>query len=380
MKSLYQSRQFLTYLFVGFAITVGILSLVYSNKLVKELSHEERNKMEIWAAATESIAESDENADVSVLLKILQSNTTIPLILLDKTNGAISTNNIKFLSKDTVAFLQKKMHDFAAKHPPIQLSELNQELYYDDSYTLKQLQIYPYVQLLVIAIFITLAFFALNRSQRADQNKVWVGLSKETAHQLGTPISSLVAWTEYLKLKDVDPVLVAEIGKDVHRLQTIAERFSKIGSATDKKSVALQEAVERSVAYLSNRISNRVDIRYLFPETPALVELNEPLFSWVMENLTKNAVDSMSGEGVITFSILQKGKKYILDVTDTGKGIPKSNFKNIFHPGFTTKERGWGLGLSLAKRIIESYHNGEIFVAKSEIGKGTTFRIVLRKS
>ena len=377
MKSLYQSRQFLTYFFVGIAIVVAVVSLVYSNKLVKELSYEERNKMEIWASATELLAEGDESADMSLVLKILQSNTTIPIILFDKTSGMASTNNISLPDKASDAFLQEKMSEFAAKHPPIELGELNQVVYYDDSHTLKKLQVYPYIQLLVIAVFITLAFFALNRSQRAEQNKVWVGLSKETAHQLGTPISSLVAWTEYLKLKEVDPVLVAEIDKDVHRLQTIAERFSKIGSETDKKPVALQDAVKRSVAYLSNRISNRVEIRYLFPETPAVVELNEPLFGWVIENLTKNAVDAMSGEGVITFSVSQKGKNYLLDVSDTGNGIPKSSFKNVFYPGFTTKERGWGLGLSLAKRIIETYHSGEIIVAKSEIGKGTTFRIVL---
>lgn len=378
--SFYKSRQFFTFLFVGIAIVVAIASLIYSNKLVKELSQEERNKIEIWAAATALLAEGDDGSDMALVLSVLQTNSTIPIILHDKVNGSFSTNNISLPEKNEDVFLQKKMDKFAQKHPPIELRELNQTIYYDDSYTLKKLQIYPYVQLLVIAIFITLAFFALNRSQRAEQNKVWVGLSKETAHQLGTPISSLVAWTEYLKLKDVDPVLVAEIDKDVHRLQTIAERFSKIGSSSDKKPVALQEAVERSVAYLSNRISNRVEIRYQFPATPAMVAMNESLFAWVIENLTKNAVDAMSGEGIITFSVSEKGKNYALDVIDSGNGMDKSNFKNVFNPGFTTKERGWGLGLSLAKRIVEQYHGGKIFVKQSEIGKGTVFRILLRKA
>lgn len=271
------------------------------------------------------------------------------------------------------------MEEFSERHDPIPLAELEQVLYYDDSYILKQLQVYPYIMLVIIAVFILLAFFALSSSQKAEQNKVWVGLSKETAHQLGTPISSLVAWTEYLKLKNVDSSLLDEIDKDVHRLQIIAERFSKIGSISDIKPVVFQDAIKKSVAYLEKRISNKVQLVFDFPPEELHVALNESLFAWVLENLTKNAVDAMSGQGIIRYQISEKGKYYCLDITDTGKGLPKSKFKSIFMPGYTTKERGWGLGLSLAKRIVESYHKGKIFVKQSEIGKGTTFRVLLRK-
>ena len=380
MKLFLDSRQLVKYAFVVIAIAIAAVSLVFSNRLVKELAKEERNKVEIWAAATELLATGDENADMNLVLQILQSNKTIPVILYDKTSETATANNIKLPEKNTHEFLMKKIDEFAEKHDPIPLEELNQFVYYDDSYILKRLQAYPYVQLLVISIFIALAFFALRSSQKAQQNKVWVGLSKETAHQLGTPISSLIAWTEYLKLKDIDPALMDEMGKDVHRLEVIADRFSKIGSASDRKPVEWQAEVKKSVAYLEKRISDKVQLVFDFPESPAIVRLNESLFSWVIENLTKNAVDAMSGQGTITYSMGEKGKYYYLDITDTGKGIPKSKFNNIFSPGFTTKERGWGLGLSLAKRIVENYHDGKIFVKQSEMGKGSTFRILLRKS
>ena len=380
MKLFLDSRQLVKYAFVVIAIAIAAVSLVFSNRLVKELAKEERNKVEIWAAATELLATGDENADMNLVLQILQSNKTIPVILYDKTSETATANNIKLPEKNTHEFLMKKIDEFAEKHDPITLDELDQYVYYDDSYILKRLQAYPYVQLLVISIFIALAFFALRSSQKAQQNKVWVGLSKETAHQLGTPISSLIAWTEYLKLKDIDPALMDEMGKDVHRLEVIADRFSKIGSASDRKPVEWQAEVKKSVAYLEMRISDKVQLVFDFPESPAIVRLNESLFSWVIENLTKNAVDAMSGQGTITYSMGEKGKYYYLDITDTGKGIPKSKFNNIFSPGFTTKERGWGLGLSLAKRIVENYHDGKIFVKQSELGKGSTFRILLRKS
>ncbi|HBK32412.1 MAG TPA: ATP-binding protein [Porphyromonadaceae bacterium] len=380
MNSFYESRQWLAYLFVAAAVLIAVGSLVFSHHLVRELAKEERNKIEIWASATQLIASGDENADMSLVLQILQSNSTIPVILYDSTTGRLSANNITLPQNGREDFLQKKIEQFSHRHPPIELPELNQFVYYDDSYTLKKLRIYPYVQLFVIAVFIAFAFFALNRSQKAEQNKLWVGLSKETAHQLGTPISSLVAWTEYLKLKKVDPSLITEIEKDLDRLQSIAERFSKIGSVSDLKKVALQEPIQKTVGYLRNRLSDKVEIVFEFPSHPAFVLLNESLFGWVIENLTKNAADAMSGQGMITFSITEKEKNYLLDITDTGKGIPKSKFKRVFQPGFTTKERGWGHGLSLSKRIVEMYHHGKIFVKRSEADKGTTFRIVMKKS
>ncbi|MEA4949042.1 MAG: HAMP domain-containing sensor histidine kinase [Petrimonas sp.] len=379
MKLFLDSRLLIKYAFMAIAIVIAVASLVFSNRLVKELAKEERNKIEIWAAATELLAKSDENTDMNLVLQILQSNKTIPVILYDKTSETVTANNIKLPAKDVHGFLLKKTDEFARKHDPIPLEEFNQYVYYDDSFILKRLQAYPYVQLLAISIFIALAFFALMSSQKAQQNKVWAGLSKETAHQLGTPISSLIAWMEYLRLKEIDPALMDEMGKDVHRLEVIAERFSKIGSASDIKPVAWQEAVRQSVAYLEKRISDKVELVFDFPRSPAIILLNESLFSWVIENLTKNAVDAMSGQGVITYSIGETGKYYFLDITDTGKGLAKSKFNTIFMPGFTTKERGWGLGLSLVKRIVETYHGGKIFVKQSEIGKGSTFRILLRK-
>jgi two-component system, sporulation sensor kinase D len=373
------SRQLLTYIFVIMAIIVALLSLWLSNKLVKELAGEERRKMEIWAMATESMA-MDEEIDMSLVLRILESNTTIPIILYDKNSGNLTPRNVRLPEKEVESYLQTKKEEFGQKHDPIALYEMNQLLYYDDSNTLKMLQLYPYLQLLVITLFVGLAFFALNRSQRAERNKVWVGLSKETAHQLGTPISSLMAWMEYMKLKEVDQHLLAEIDKDIFRLQMIAERFSKIGSAPALIPVDLREVILHMLEYLEKRVSREVVFRTRFPEYPVKIHLNEPLFGWVIENLVKNGVDAMQGEGIITFQIFEKGRMIHLDISDTGKGMPKSKYTTIFSPGYTTKERGWGLGLTLVKRIIEENHKGEIFVKRSEPGKGTTFRILLKKN
>lgn len=373
------SRQSLTYLFVIMAIIVVLLSLWLSNRLVKELADEERRKIEIWAMATESML-MDEEMDMSLVLRILESNTTIPIILYDKSSGKLTPRNIKLPEEDAESYLQIKIVEFGRRHDPIALLEMNQLLYYDDSHTLKMLQLYPYWQLLVIALFTGLAFFALNRSQRAERDRVWVGLSKETAHQLGTPISSLTAWMEYMKLKEIDPQLLTEIDKDVSRLQMITERFSKIGSITGLKPEDLRGVIRRSVAYLEKRVSGAIVFNMRFPEHPVIVDLNEPLFGWVIENIVKNGVDAMQGEGIITFEISEKGKMIHLDISDTGKGLHKSKFKKIFSPGYTTKDRGWGLGLTLVERIVEENHKGEIFVRRSEPGKGTTFRIQLRKN
>ena len=373
------TKQSFTLLFVFIAVVIAVVSLVLSSRLVKELAREERAKLEIWASATEEMATGESGTDMALVLKILESNHTIPVILYDENTHTATSNNIRLPAENEEAFLRKKIEEFGKKHAPILLPEVNQRLYYDDSHTLKKLQRYPYVQFGIIALFIALAFATLLSSQKAGENKMLVGLAKETAHQLGTPISSLVAWTEYLRLKALDGSLLTEIDKDINRLQTIALRFSKIGSVTDKKMVSFQETVRAAMEYLEKRISGRVHIRYHFPENPVLVSLNEPLIHWVIENLTKNAVDAMEGQGVITLSVTELHNNVVLDVSDTGKGIPKSKFKRVFQPGFTTKERGWGLGLSLVKRIVEEYHKGKIFVKQSEMGKGSTFRMVLRK-
>lgn len=380
MKLYIDLKQLITYLFFLVAILIILASLVFSNRLVKELEHEERNKIEIWAEATMLLASGNEHSDMNLVLNILQSNTTIPVILYDVVSDSYVANNIKLPSKNQNEYLRSKAEVFSKRHEPVELDDLNQYLYYDDSYTLKQLSMFPYIQISIILVFITLAFFALRSSLQSEQNRVWMGLSKETAHQLGTPISSIAAWLELIKLKGADEKLIDEVEKDVNRLKIIADRFSKIGSKSDFIYSDLRAVIDRSLEYMEKRVSKRILFKTSFPENDLLVAINEPLFEWVIENLIKNAVDAMDGEGAIYINLRTNEKKIVLDIIDSGKGIPKSKYRDVFKPGFTTKKRGWGLGLSLVKRIVENYHKGKIFVAKSDIGQGTTFRIILDKA
>ncbi len=380
MKSIYDSRQRLKYLFIVVAVCIAIASLVVSDILIKGLAQEERQKMEIWAEATRLTASKNTAVDMSLVLKILQGNTTIPVVLCNDQDSIMSMKNIDLPEKDVEAFKRAKVLELKSRNTIVIDMEdgTYQYVYYDDSIILKRLLIYPYAQLTVVFVFILIAFLALASTKKAEQNKVWVGLSKETAHQLGTPISSLIAWIEYLRTK-VDISLLNEMEKDVKRLEVIAERFSKIGSNPDPVPVDINASIQMALDYMSTRISSKVRIyTHLAPE-PVWVLMNDSLFAWVVENLTKNAVDAMEGQGEITYKVEEKDKVVRIDITDTGKGIAKSKFKTVFNPGYTTKERGWGLGLSLVKRIIESYHGGKIYVKSSEIGKGTTFRIELRK-
>jgi signal transduction histidine kinase len=391
MASAYTTGKTFKYLFIFSAVAIAIASIVITNTLVDELKEEERKKMEIWAESialisTQALVEDLSNADAfndytSHLLKIIENNTTIPTLYTDESGTLISASNIRLSAKDDSVFISKKINAFRKKHDPIAIrldENTIQYVYYDNSTVLKQLQLFPLIQLTVVSIFVILSFLALNSMQRAEQNKVWVGLSKETAHQLGTPISSLIAWVEYLKTKDLDPSLLSEMDKDVNRLQTIAERFSKIGSSAEPEPADLHAVLTQAVAYMSRRISSKVSITTHLPDPPIPLLLNESLFGWTLENLIKNAVDAMDGQGEIHIRVALKADKVILDLSDTGKGIPKSKFEAIFQPGYTTKARGWGLGLSLARRIIESYHKGRIYVLKSEPHKGTTLRIELR--
>lgn len=381
MNSIYDSRQRLKYLFIIAAIFIAIASVFVSDMLIKDLAREEREKIEIWAEATRVLTSEDPSLNMNLILKIIQGNTSIPVMLCNDQDSVMNYKNIELPEKGAEEYLRKKVEELKHKNQPIPIDMEDgtfQYLYYDDSINLKRLLVYPYAQLSVMAVFILLAFIALASTKRAEQNKVWVGLSKETAHQLGTPISSLIAWLEYLKLKDIDPTLLTEMEKDVKRLEMIAERFSKIGSTPEPVPVDICQSINSAVEYMQTRISSKVKISIEAPEHPVVVLMNNSLFSWVVENLCKNAVDAMEGQGSITFHIEEKGKNVRIDVTDTGKGILKSRFKTVFNPGYTTKKRGWGLGLSLVKRIVESYHGGKIFVKSSEIGKGTTFRIELR--
>lgn len=382
MNSLYDSRQLLKYLFIVAAVVIAIASVFVSDLLIKDLAREERQKIEVWAEATRVLTSEDPSLNMNLILQIIQGNTAIPVMLCNDRDSVMNYKNLELPEKNVDEFLQQKVQELKKKKDPIVIDMEDgtyQYLYYDDSLILKRLLVYPYAQLTVMAVFILTAFLALASTKKAEQNKVWVGLSKETAHQLGTPISSLIAWLEYLKLKEVDPTLLAEMEKDVKRLEMIAERFSKIGSTPEPVPVNICESVRSALDYMETRISSKVKITVEAPEEPVMVLMNQALFAWVVENLCKNAVDAMEGQGNITFHIEEKGKKVRIDLTDTGKGILKSKFKTVFNPGYTTKKRGWGLGLSLVKRIIESYPGGKIYVKSSEIGKGTTFRIELRR-
>lgn len=381
MKNIYDSRQRLKYVFIFTAILIAIASLVVSDILIRDLAQEERQKMEVWAEATRLTASKDAAVDMSLVLKILQGNTTIPVVLCNDRDSIMFLKNIDLPENGVEAFEKAKVRELKSKNTiAIDMEDgTYQYVYYDDSIILKRLLIYPYAQLTVVFVFILIAFLALASTKKAEQNKVWVGLSKETAHQLGTPISSLIAWVEYLRTRDIDASLLTEMEKDVKRLEMIAERFSKIGSNPDPVPVDLSQSIRSALGYMNTRISSKVRIHMSLPDEPVLVLMNDSLFAWVMENLTKNAVDAMEGQGEIYVQLEERDKIVRIDISDTGKGIAKSKFKTVFNPGYTTKKRGWGLGLSLVKRIIESYHGGRIFVKNSEMGKGTTFRIELRK-
>lgn len=381
MKLFENNRVLLRYLFIIIAAIIVCSSLIVSHYLVKDLSKEERNKIEIWAEATKEMASNVENLNMILVVQVLNSNNTIPVILYDKKDDFYTSKNIDLPEADEQEFLRKKADRFKKKHTPIiiEVEDFDQYVYYDDSYTLKRLQLYPYVQLGVLLVFMVIAFFALFTTMKMEQDRLWVGLSKETAHQLGTPISSLLAWLEYLKLKEVDTAIVSDMEKDVNRLQMITDRFSKIGSTPSLENEDIANIIIQAVAYLEKRISKKVLFELQLPDLPLYAKISEPLLSWVLENLTKNAVDAMGGQGKIVYTLTDKGKILSIDIQDTGKGIPKSKFRTIFNPGYTTKVRGWGLGLSLAKRIVESYHKGRIYVKSSDQGVGTVFCIELKK-
>lgn len=378
------------------AAAVVAFFLFMSNRLIKELTAQERERMEIWAGATKEIvnlanAEDDAlGADIDFLLSIIERNTTIPVLLTDDDGNILQFRNFNLperqedvlnildLTETNQRFLREKLEELAEGVNVIHITiapGFNQHLYYEDSILLKRLNYYPYIQLIVMLVFVGVVYFAVLSTKKAEQNKVWVGLSKETAHQLGTPISSLMAWMELLPEMGVDRDTVGEMNKDVQRLSTIASRFSKIGSVPKMELYDANDIVEKAYSYMSTRVSPRIKCQLQLCNDQLPVKACAPLFEWVMENLIKNAVDAMEGNGSITVTTSSEKNFAIIDVTDTGKGIPRKNFKTVFYPGFTTKKRGWGLGLTLAKRIIEEYHKGRIFVKWSMPGEGTTFRI-----
>lgn len=379
---MYELSRHFKLIFIVIGVAIIILSTLFTNRLANKLALEEQKKIEIWAEATRQLISADVNTDIDFISKILEGNTTIPVIIVDEKDNLILARNFKEPAKNIDEFYKNEIHNLKSKRAPIEIEfedNTSQFVLYDDSLLLKQLFYFPYIQLGVIIVFLLIAFFAFSSTKKEEQNRVWVGLSKETAHQLGTPISSLLAWVDILKSRHENDKLIGEMGKDVNRLRIIAERFSKIGSAPDLNIVSLNETLLNAVQYMINRSSQKVAIKCHFSdENPMFVKLNVPLFEWVIENLCKNAIDAMDGIGGIDINILQKEDEIHIDVKDSGKGIERNKFKTVFNPGFTTKKRGWGLGLSLAKRIIEEYHGGKIFVKQSELNAGTTFRISLK--
>lgn len=383
MNNAHQYNKITKIIFVIVAIVIMILSTIFTNRLAHKLSLEEKKKVEIWAEATRQLILVNENTDINFFLNITQGNTTIPVIMTDSVGNVLDYRNIVPSSSDVDGYLKRELQKFKDDRPPIEVrisENLVQYIYYDESSLLKQLQVFPLIQILVVGLFFIIVILVFSSTKRAEQNRVWVGLSKETAHQLGTPISSLLAWTELLKSRYSDDDLLLDMERDVKRLGVIADRFSKIGSKPILHTTSIQATLENAVQYIKNRSSHQVQILLdTTGQSDLLVPLNVPLFEWVIENLCKNAIDAMDGSGQLSIRLFQKEDSVIIDIKDTGKGIERNMYKTIFSPGYTTKKRGWGLGLSLAKRIVETYHKGKIFVKNSEIDKGTTFRIILEQ-
>ncbi len=380
-------KNILKILLLTFAFSIGFFSLWYTNGLVNKLELRERAKIATWADATRLIASPNFEGDLNFLFKIIEANTTIPVILTDENGVVKGSRNLDSSGYNDNNFMRYKIKTMELENDPIEIEYIvgqNIKIYYENSKLLNQLRIYPYFQLGIIALFLMISYFAFSYSRRSEQNKVWAGMSKETAHQLGTPISSIIGWVDYLKEGgyDVPPNIIGEINHDLERLNLITERFSKIGSKPSLSIHSLSEVLNESISYIDSRTSDKVSItiKDLKILENIQVSVNKPLFAWVIENLCKNAVDAMNGEGNIWFEVFENDSNFIfINISDTGKGISNNKQKTIFKPGYTTKKRGWGLGLSLAKRIIENYHKGKIYVKSSDIGVGTIFRIELRK-
>ena len=365
------------------AVLVGMGSLIYTESLVSKLKVEERRNVQLWAEATRLISLPDTSQNVEFLSTIIENNNTVPVILTDESDSIISARNFDAHKSGDYRYIKEQLEKIKERNKPI-VNNLEKGhynlIYYKDSIILTMLIYYPYIQLGIIIFFILVSYLAFRSSRKAEQNQVWVGMSKETAHQLGTPTSSLAGWIEILEQKHPGISITKELALDVQRLEKITERFSRIGSKPVIKSDNIIGIISRTVDYLKLRTSSKVKIITDYnPDEKVVVPVNAALFEWVIENVFKNAVDSMEGSGEITVRITETERHALIDISDTGKGIPKSAFKKIFNPGFTTKQRGWGLGLSLAKRIIEEYHNGKIFVRHSEVGKGSCIRIVMNR-
>ncbi|WP_235264611.1 HAMP domain-containing sensor histidine kinase [Porphyromonas sp. COT-239 OH1446] len=365
---------------ITISVALAVISLLVSDRLISKMAEEERRKLEIWAFATQAINTPDMGQTFNYLSRVLESNTTIPMIVTSQEGQILNYRNLDIPRRNPERYLYDKLQEFRAGYPPILVEyPVPLYIYYSDSNVLRYLVLLPYIQQGIFLFILAAAIVALISLKRMDQNRLWEGLSRETAHQLGTPISSLMAWKELLASSDIDPMIVHEMSKDINRLETIADRFQKVGSIPKLAPIELGGLVCRAINYMKPRISSQVAIEVETREDdPIIISANESLMAWVFENLIKNAVDAMQGKGTITVAYRSKGRQALIDITDTGRGIPRSKIKSIFNPGYTTRQRGWGLGLSLARRIVEDYHRGRIYVKRSEVGVGTTFRIEMR--
>jgi len=357
------------------AVAIVIGSLFYSRYLSAKLAKIEENNMQIWVEAQRTIADTSSQINLNLPIKISTENHDIPIIETNERDSIVSSNNLD----SNKNYLKKELLSFKKLHQPIvvKMNGMENKYYYGETRLQQELHYFPIVQLFIVALFIILLIIADRIANKHQQDRLWVGMAKETAHQLGTPVSSLEGWTEILKNSEADKNILQEMNKDIERLKLISDRFAKIGSVPklEEKDIVVQ--IEDMVKYMSKRAGGNIHFTVEALERPLFIHISAPLFDWVIENLLKNALDAMDGHGSISIKIQHKDKQALIDVSDTGKGIAFANYKKVFAPGFTTKKRGWGLGLALTKRIVEEYHHGEIFVKSSEIGKGTTFRIVL---
>ncbi|RAJ00343.1 histidine kinase/DNA gyrase B/HSP90-like ATPase [Chitinophaga skermanii] len=379
-------RQYIGWKFIliAVAIVIVVITIWFVNNLSEKIQAEETKKVATWVSAYKELLQTNDDVN-NLAVDIITTNTTIPMILTDESGNVVDHRN---LDTNKIArnklYVEEQLVRFKKQHPPFvmnitQKPRINNYIYYGDSLILKQIRYYPYVQLIVVALFICIVLFALSTTNRATQNQVWVGMAKETAHQLGTPLSSIEAWLEILKEQPSSESIALELQKDVDRLKLITDRFSKIGSVPVLEEKEVVQQVENMIAYIRKRAPQKVVLGFTSSEPHINAMISGPLFDWVIENLLKNALDAMEGKGAIQVKIENHPAHITIDITDTGKGIPKPLHEKVFQPGFSTKKRGWGLGLSLAKRIIEEYHQGRLYIKSSEIGKGTTFRIWLRK-
>jgi len=384
--NIYENKSLWKILLLLAGAVIVAASMFYTNHIAKGLENDERKKVELWADAYKRINNLSDNTDIGFMFDIIKNNKTVPAILTDDKKHIVAYVNVDSAraAKDT-SYLRRQLNLMVSQHQPIQIDiteKIKNYIFYRDSYLLSELKIFPYAQLAIIMLFIGLAYYAFSASRKGEQNRVWVGMAKETAHQLGTPLSSMSGWIEHLKnhVQANELPLIEEMEKDVSRLELVAERFSKIGSAPSLTEQNIGEVVGKTMDYIRKRASKNVEFHLeQTPDNNITAHINLTLFNWVVENLLKNALDAMEeGKGKIDVKISRAGNHVHLDITDSGKGISRSNINAVFKPGYSTKKRGWGLGLTLSKRIIENYHHGKIFVKESSPGKGTTFRIVLK--